>query len=346
MKLETIKKPDVTKKMPNLDQVKVIPDKTRTFSCSDKKIGHDDLSKDQAEVLSLVTSRALKMENKDVISLGGYAGSGKSTLIPLLAENLDFAGSFTSNMSSIAFCCFTGKAANVLKRKLQAAGISEQDVGYIGTIHGLIYTPDLDPMGCITKWSRKRKLLNRNESPIHKIIIDEASMVGLDMGILVRSNTSRNKINRNAAKGNVPKVGDIVICLKNKPPLFNGMRGIIEDSEAIDSHWYQLTVYFKDDGFRVKGLVNKYQFNREKTLFNTGELVKKYKYPKNTRDLGLLFDFGMALTVHKSQGSSFEEAILFPEYWPSIDSKNPEGYRRWLYTGVTRAAKKLYLYGI
>lgn len=55
---------------------------------------------------------------------------------------------------------------------------------------------------------------------------------------------------------------------------------------------------------------------------------------------GDLFDFGYALTVHKAQGSQAETVILFEERFSKMDN---EQWRRWLYTGVTRAEKNLYI---
>jgi exodeoxyribonuclease-5 len=48
------------------------------------------------------------------------------------------------------------------------------------------------------------------------------------------------------------------------------------------------------------------------------------------------FDFGYVLTVHKAQGSQWDDVVLFDESFAF-----PESRDRWLYTGVTRAAKRL-----
>ena len=48
------------------------------------------------------------------------------------------------------------------------------------------------------------------------------------------------------------------------------------------------------------------------------------------------FDFGYVLTVHKAQGSQWDDVVLFDESFAFPDSRD-----RWLYTGVTRAAKRL-----
>lgn len=46
------------------------------------------------------------------------------------------------------------------------------------------------------------------------------------------------------------------------------------------------------------------------------------------------FDYGYALTVHKAQGSQWDSVVLFDD-WSGQDR------RKWLYTGVTRAARRL-----
>jgi exodeoxyribonuclease-5 len=48
------------------------------------------------------------------------------------------------------------------------------------------------------------------------------------------------------------------------------------------------------------------------------------------------FDYGYVLTVHKAQGSQWDDVVLFDESFAF-----PESRKRWLYTGVTRAAKRL-----
>ena len=45
---------------------------------------------------------------------------------------------------------------------------------------------------------------------------------------------------------------------------------------------------------------------------------------------------GYALTVHKAQGSQWDDVVLFDESYAFRENRE-----RWLYTGVTRAAKRL-----
>ncbi len=48
------------------------------------------------------------------------------------------------------------------------------------------------------------------------------------------------------------------------------------------------------------------------------------------------FDYGYALTVHKAQGSQWDKVVLFDESFAFREHR-----ARWLYTGITRAAKAL-----
>lgn len=69
-------------------------------------------------------------------------------------------------------------------------------------------------------------------------------------------------------------------------------------------------------------------------FFHGGEGELPYALRKDSDE----FDFGYALTVHKAQGSQWDDVTLFDESFAFREHR-----ARWLYTGVTRAAKKLTL---
>ena len=48
------------------------------------------------------------------------------------------------------------------------------------------------------------------------------------------------------------------------------------------------------------------------------------------------FDYGYALTVHKAQGSQWDDVVLFDESFAFREHRS-----RWLYTGLTRAAERI-----
>jgi exodeoxyribonuclease-5 len=54
----------------------------------------------------------------------------------------------------------------------------------------------------------------------------------------------------------------------------------------------------------------------------------------------LSFDFGYALTVHKSQGSQWPTVTIYDD---GFGKRDPEVRRRWLYTAITRAEHTLHI---
>lgn len=123
----------------------------------------DDQKQSLFSVLSWYRNNSAK---KRFITLGGYAGTGKTTLIAIIRKELN---KLQDNLK-VGFASYTGKAARVLKNEL-----SKQHVIYqkdtVGTIHSLIYSPIVNDREEIVGWQPKKKL-DRD-----LIIIDEASMV-------------------------------------------------------------------------------------------------------------------------------------------------------------------------
>jgi len=106
-----------------------------------------------------------RSKSSPFLTLGGYAGTGKTTLIAYLRQALrDFDAE-----TSVAFCAYTGKAARVLQERLRAHQVMLRGDS-VSTIHSLIYTSE-EASGGVPRWVRKDKL----ERSL--IIVDEASMV-------------------------------------------------------------------------------------------------------------------------------------------------------------------------
>lgn len=122
-------------------------------------------SSDQKEAVSALLDW-YEQKASPYITLGGYAGTGKTTLITVLRKKL-----YQKNKKDkVAFVSFTGKAARVLDIKLkQAKAITSDD--YVGTIHSLIYSPVINDQKEIVGWDKKEKI------DYDLIIVDEASMV-------------------------------------------------------------------------------------------------------------------------------------------------------------------------
>ncbi len=129
------------------------------------------LSKQQKNVINSIIDWSNTV-SKQYITLGGYAGTGKTTILGHISEILHKRN---KNLK-IAFCSYTGKASRVLERKLKEND-SIYTSDYIGTIHRLIYRPVVDNKGNIIDWER----IPNSEFRYTLIIIDEASMVTSDI---------------------------------------------------------------------------------------------------------------------------------------------------------------------
>lgn len=126
-----------------------------------------NLSDDQAKALALMMNWYTSgRDKKQFITLGGFAGTGKTTLIGLFRRLL----AEKNNSLKVGFASYTGKAARILTQTITDQKILfPQDT--IGTIHSLIYSPVLNEKQEIAGWKQKDKL-DRN-----LLIIDEGSMV-------------------------------------------------------------------------------------------------------------------------------------------------------------------------
>ncbi len=175
-------------------------------------------------------------------------------------------------------------------------------------------------------------------------LTDELLSSEKDVLILCGRNTTRQKLNlaARATRGYEsaePEGGDKVVCLKNSyavagEPLYNGMIGKIETITGEGAHWYDATISFPGEERDFSGLISRHQFGVDKVLDKFEGL-----HPKQ---IGERFDFGYALTVHKAQGSQADTVLLFEERFQKMSD---DDWKRWLYTAVTRAKKKLYIVG-
>lgn len=148
----------------------------------------DDLSADQLDAYNRVL-RWYEKVGTGVLSLGGYAGTGKTTLVSTIAQELCI-----ERGKAVAFLTPTAKAASVLRRKLAPLGLSI-DKTYIGTVHSFMYAPMLDAKQELVGWSRRYfekiegedgqvtyRCKNADDIPqVDLIIVDESSMVNEDM---------------------------------------------------------------------------------------------------------------------------------------------------------------------
>jgi exodeoxyribonuclease-5 len=331
--------------------------------------------------------------------LGGYAGSGKTTLAKHLAEGVK---------GDVLFAAFTGKAALVLQSK-GCEGAS--------TIHSLIYRVRSGRDKPVFELDRDSAVADAD-----LVVIDEVSMVGPELGtdlmsfgakVLVLGDPAQlppvdgagyftgrapdfmlTEIHRQAAENPIirmsmtvreggrlglgqygesrviprralgrsmvsdadqvlvgrnntrrtvntkiraiqerdpagPEIGDRLVCLKN-----NKMRGLLNgglwDVSAL--------VDRSDDVIELEVMPD-----TEKDVPPIGVAVRPEFFAGTEASLQAYerrgfeeFIYGYALTVHKAQGSQWDDVVLFDE----CDAFR-EHSRRWLYTGLTRAAERV-----
>lgn len=164
------------------------------------------------------------------------------------------------------------------------------------------------------------------------------------------------------------------IQLNDKFSLMNGMLGTVEDYDIMTDNCknkYALISFNPEvtnttvediitDPYTFTDVKSPYeQFNdvyvlprnryaikkilRKRNPGETREAYNTYAKPelenkRNAKDIVKLnnFDYGYAITCHKSQGSEWDTVVVFDESYIFKDLKN-----KWLYTAITRARKKL-----
>jgi exodeoxyribonuclease-5 len=163
--------------------------------------------------------------------------------------------------------------------------------------------------------------------------LDPARVLNAEQ-VLVGRNATRRAYNRRMRERRgfteeLPVAGDKLVCLRNnrKKTLFNGGLWTVTERRASKSKLITMRIKPEDEGAtrEVKVTVRPECFLGAIEDFGWEE---RRAYDE--------FDFGYVLTVHKSQGSQWNDVVLFDESFAFPDSR-----ARWLYTGITRAAKRL-----
>jgi len=186
---------------------------------------------------------------------------------------------------------------------------------------------------------REGKRLSRGDYGDSHVIstdmVDRAEVMGADQVLVGRNKTRLDYNNRiRTLKGlphQEPIIGDRMVCLRNNPQkkLLNGQIWIVADVKRKNGGKFQMVLEPEDavgkSGNEVKVVTHKAFFSGEEEQLGWPE---RRQYDE--------FTFGYALTVHKSQGSQWDNVYLFDESFVFRDDA-----RRWLYTGVTRAAEKI-----
>jgi exodeoxyribonuclease-5 len=178
--------------------------------------------------------------------------------------------------------------------------------------------------------------------------------------ILCSTNNTRSQLNIAARtilkrKSQYPEEGDKIICTANNFKEIVGYYDDLElymvngllcycdfDASLIDDNVLSLklsvdgisgihpTIYCKANQF-----MNNYDsFGKTEKKNADKEIIDSYYEEFQGKQLHT-FDYGFAITCHKSQGSQWDNVIIFDDCFYNTE----ENYLRWMYTAVTRAIK-------
>jgi exodeoxyribonuclease-5 len=171
-----------------------------------------------------------------------------------------------------------------------------------------------------------------------------------DTQILCGMNKTRVKLNNlvrteNGIVDDYPIPGEKLICLKNNKKLYvmNGHMGRMVDSTVLGNKILSIKIRMDGDEFDTDCLTHRGAFGHVKydgilTESYSKDILHGVKGDLGSRPFVNVFDFGYAISVHKSQGSEFRGVILVEE---RNSYQSDDDYARWLYTGITRASEKL-----
>jgi ATP-dependent exoDNAse (exonuclease V) alpha subunit len=152
--------------------------------------------------------------------------------------------------------------------------------------------------------------------------------------MLVGRNATRRAYNtrlreRRGMTDSLPVADDKLVCLRNnrRKGLFNGGLWLVKERRARKTGILSMRLRPDEE---TGGRIVKVSVRPE--CFTGG--IEGLEWPQRKRYDE--FDFGYVLTVHKAQGSQWDDVVLFDESFAFPDSRE-----RWLYTGITRAVRRL-----
>ncbi len=163
-----------------------------------------------------------------------------------------------------------------------------------------------------------------------------ARMAAADQ-VICGTNRTRHQLNDQLRRimgqvAPVPIVGDRVICLRNerRKGLLNGSQWRVRKAIASTDRRIVNMVLDSDDGsvsgVEVKSWAHHFR-GEERQLDDMNHVRMAYQE----------FDFAYAITEHKAQGSQWGDVVLHDE----SGVFDAETRRRWIYTGITRAVRRL-----
>ena len=172
------------------------------------------------------------------------------------------------------------------------------------------------------------QVIHRND--VTKELVLEADQV------LVGTNRTRRRYNQRLRElknfsAPTPQAGDKMVCLRNDPAkgLLNGSLWTVMTASRETVKPAVNLILTPEEGDAERGLA---KVKVLKAAFEDPDAEIPWQTKRRYDD----FDYGYALTVHKAQGSQWNNVVLFDESFAFRDMRE-----RWLYTAITRAAERL-----
>lgn len=165
--------------------------------------------------------------------------------------------------------------------------------------------------------------------------VDRELVLNADQ-VLVGTNRTRRRYNQRLRElkgfsSVTPQSGDKLVCLRNDPAkgLLNGSLWTVMTASRETSKPGVNLLVCPEEGDSDRGVA---KIRLLRSVFEDPDADIAWKTKKRFDD----FDYGYALTVHKAQGSQWDNIVLFDESFAFRDTR-----QRWLYTAITRAAERL-----
>jgi exodeoxyribonuclease-5 len=170
------------------------------------------------------------------------------------------------------------------------------------------------------------RVIRREAVNAEMVLAADQILVGLNKTRRLYNGRLRQLIGRTTVN---PVAGDRLVCLRNDRTkgLLNGATFTVVEVKTSKKGLVTMRVAPEEEGggkpVKVSVLPN---------FFDGTEEDVPWELRKHCDE----FTYGYALTVHKAQGSQWDDIVLFDESYAFREHRD-----RWLYTGLTRAAKKV-----
>jgi exodeoxyribonuclease-5 len=170
-------------------------------------------------------------------------------------------------------------------------------------------------------------------------------------------NDNRRKINiellrRGGFEGTYPTRGsEKLVCLKNDKQrgLFNGMPvALAEVHDEGHEKYFRAKVLVADESGRFteeRGEAKIYKGYFESAVDGNEQRIEADR-DFRARERLVELDWGYCITAHKAQGSEWNKVLVVNDGWGLGRKGGEDLHRRWLYTAVTRASKRVAVVGV